>query len=109
MGVINNESYFFETTEELKERCYFVVICYDIYDNKRRYRFAKFLERYGLRVQRSVFEGNLSKSKYNLLISKIGAYTEDEDNIRVYKITGNGEIRTWGKVEPPKSEDVIII
>ncbi|MCD8090841.1 MAG: CRISPR-associated endonuclease Cas2 [Clostridiales bacterium] len=109
MGFINNGGYFFETNDEIKEKCYFVVICYDIYNNKRRYKFAKFLERYGLRVQRSVFEGNLSKSKYNLLISKIGDYIADEDNIRVYKITGNGEIKTWGNVETPKAEDVIII
>ena len=100
---------FFETNEEVRDRCYFVVICYDISDNKRRYRFAKLLERYGLRVQRSVFEGNLSKVKYNQLVSKIDGYIIEGNNVRVYKITGNGEIKTWGNVESPKVEDVIII
>lgn len=63
--------YLFETSDEMIERRYFVVICYDIYDNKRRRNFVKFASRYALRVQRSVFEGKLSKNKYEDLISKV--------------------------------------
>ena len=101
--------YFFEICEEENEQRYFVVICYDIYDNKRRYRFAKFMERFALRVQRSVFEGELSKSTYERLTSHIGEYIDEEDNIRVYRINGNGAIKVWGKVDQVSLEEVIII
>lgn len=103
------ESYIFETDEQTEERNYFVVISYDIYDNKRRYKFSKFLERYALRVQRSVFEGELSKQKYNSLISKIGNYIAEDDNVRVYRINGNGSIKVWGRVDTTKIDDIIII
>ena len=43
-----------------------VLVTYDIPDNKRRQKLADFLERYGRRVQKSVFEcfiglGEMSK------------------------------------------------
>lgn len=106
----NNDYIFeFETNEEMSEKRYFVVICYDIFNTKRRNKFAKFLERYALRVQRSVFEGELSKSKYKSLTSKIGGYIEPEDNVRVYRISGNGEVKVWGKNDVTKIDEVIII
>ena len=101
--------YVFETSDEMIERRYFVVICYDIYDNKRRRNFVKFASRYALRVQRSVFEGKLSKNKYEDLISKVVYHIADEDNVRVYRISGNGEVKTWGNVDIPEVEEVIII
>ncbi len=103
------ESYFFETEERVNEHRYFVVICYDIINNKRRYRFAKLLEHYAMRVQRSVFEGELSKNTYEELIRKIDQSIDSEDNVRVYRISGNGEIKYWGKEDMPKAEEVIII
>lgn len=106
---MENNCYIFETDEQVSERHYFVVICYDIYDNKRRNRFAKFIERYALRVQRSVFEGELSKSKYLSLVSEIGKHISKEDNVRVYRISGNGEVKVWGNVDTVKTDDVIII
>lgn len=106
---MRENSYIFETDEIVNDRNYFVVICYDIYDNKRRNKFAKFLQRYALRVQRSVFEGELSKKKYASLIAQIGNHINDEDNVRVYRITGNGDIKVWGNVDIPKTDDIIII
>ena len=86
--------YVFETSEEMIERRYFVVICYDIYDNKRRRNFVKC---------------ELSKNKYEDLISKVVYHIADEDNVRVYRISGNGEVKTWGNVDIPEVEEVIII
>lgn len=106
---MGNNCYIFETDEQVNERHYFVVICYDIYDNKRRNRFVKFIERYALRVQQSVFEGELSKSKYLSLVSEIGKHISQEDNVRVYRISGNGEVKVWGTVDVIKTDDVIVI
>lgn len=106
---MNDTGYIFETNEQTSERRYFVVICYDIYDNKRRSKFVKFLEHYALRVQRSVFEGELSKSKYKALVSEIGKHINKEDNVRVYRISGNGDVKVWGNVDTVKIDDIIII
>lgn len=89
--------YVFETSEEMIERRYFVVICYDIYDNKRRRNFVKFASRYALRVQRSVFEGELSKNKYEDLISKVVYHIADEDNVSYSPCLGCGK----GEQAPP--------
>lgn len=107
--VVNIMEYVFETSEEIQERRYFVVICYDIYDNKRRRNFVKFAERYSFRVQRSVFEGELSKSKYEDLISKVQYHIAENDNVRIYRISGSGEVKTWGNVDIQNIDDVIII
>ena len=101
--------YVFETSEEIQETRYFVVICYDIYDNKRRRNFVNFAERYSFRVQRSVFEGELSKSKYEDLISKVQYHIAENDNVRIYRISGSGEVKTWGNIDIQNIDDVIII
>lgn len=39
-----------------------VVICYDITDNKLRYRLVKYLEKIAVRVQLSVFKADIQRS-----------------------------------------------
>ena len=51
----------------------------------------------------------MSKNKYEDLISKVVYHIADEDNVRVYRISGNGEVKTWGNVDIPEVEEVIII
>ncbi|NEP62230.1 MAG: CRISPR-associated endonuclease Cas2 [Symploca sp. SIO2G7] len=48
-----------------------VLVVYDIPDNKRRTKLAKFLEGYGRRVQYSVFECFLSLPKMRSLHTKV--------------------------------------
>ena len=38
-----------------------VIICYDVSDNKLRYRLVKYLETIAVRVQFSVFKANINK------------------------------------------------
>ena len=38
-----------------------VIICYDVSDNKLRYRLVKYLEKISVRVQFSVFKANINK------------------------------------------------
>ena len=47
------------------------LIAYDITDKKRLRKLSKLLESYGLRVQYSVFEADISKKELRLLISQI--------------------------------------
>jgi CRISPR-associated protein Cas2 len=67
-------------------------VCFDIQDDKKRRILGEWLEEYGIRVQRSVFEIEISKSKLKKLIEKIAnEIDEKEDSVRFYYIH-NGSI-----------------
>ena len=85
-----------------------VLVIYDIVDNKRRLKFVKLMESFGIRVQKSAFEMIITNNQYEHLLKLIPHHIEDEDNIRVYKLRVNGEVVTWGSgmTEP---EEIIII
>ena len=104
------EDYFFSTVEEnTQEKKAYVLIIYDIVDNAKRVRLAKFLQGYGFRVQKSAFEALTSFSLYNKLLREIGVYVDEEDSIRIYKIVGQGQVTILGKNEKVQNGDCIII
>lgn len=49
-----------------------IVICYDVSDNKLRYRLVKYLERRAVRIQYSVFYGDLRIDQ----VQKLQQFTE---------------------------------
>ncbi|NEX12783.1 MAG: CRISPR-associated endonuclease Cas2 [Prosthecochloris sp.] len=81
----------------------FLLISYDIANNKRLPKVAKLMERYGERVQYSVFECLLTQSQLAELQRKLRRLIdEQEDSVRFYRlcedcrqdiiIIGDGEI-----------------
>ena len=104
------ENYFWNTTQIYADKKLYVLIIYDIVDNKRRTKFAKLLEGYGKRVQKSAFEAMLTDKNYYKLIDQIPAYIDrnGENSVRVYRITGKGKVRSWG-TEPFFEEEIILI
>lgn len=102
------ENYIFENEIEYKTSKKLVLVIYDIVDNKKRTKFVKFLEKYGVRVQKSAFEMIITLNQYNELISKIPYYISEEDNIRVYKLKVDGEVVSWGS-GMSQAEEVIIL
>ncbi len=108
MNTIDIEDYFMEKTESSPDDKKLVLIIYDITDNKRRSKFVKLMENYGVRVQKSAFEAIISTKQYNSLIERIPYYITDEDNIRVYRLKLTGHIVSWGS-NAPEAEEVIII
>lgn len=102
------EQFFYDSNDHKAEVKYLVLVIYDIPDNRRRTKFAKFLETYGFRVQKSAFECLLLKNKYEKLIAEIPRHIRVEDNVRVYKVKGTSEVTAWGS-EVKEEEDVIII
>lgn len=103
------EEYYFSIDENSKDNRIFVLIIYDIADNKRRAKFAKFLLGYGFRVQRSAFEALLPKPKYQKLVAKIPSLVDKgEDSVRLYKIIGKGQVMTWGEDISPGTEDILV-
>ena len=64
------------------------IISYDITSDKRRRKIAKELENYGVRVQYSVFECDLTMSRYKELYTKLIHLMDgcEEGSIRIYEL-----------------------
>ena len=90
----------------------FVLISYDIMDDKRRYKLAKALVFFGDRVQLSVFECNLEKPEYIKMTSKITKIiNNDEDSVRIYKIcvSCKAEVCIYGCGEVCEDPDLVVV
>ncbi|HOK56346.1 MAG TPA: CRISPR-associated endonuclease Cas2 [bacterium] len=65
----------------------FVVISYDIQDDKKRFKVSQILENYGTRVQYSVFECIIDDEQLKKIKEKTGEIIDKEnDSIRFYII-----------------------
>lgn len=94
-----------ENSEGIK---YIVLIIYDISDDIHRRNLIKILSNFGLRVQKSAFEGRLNKRQYNKLLSKIDKYFKDGDNIRIYRLQEYEEVKVYG-TRNYADEEIIVI
>jgi len=64
-----------------------LLVTYDIADSRRLQRIARLMARYGIRVQKSVFECNLTPARLNELRRNIDqTLVRDEDQIRFYRV-----------------------
>jgi CRISPR-associated protein Cas2 len=89
-----------------------VLVVYDIPDDKRRLKLANFLEGYGRRVQKSVFECFLSLDEMKKLHLKIQKRVKPaEDNVRLYWVPSDALPRTLtiGSSIPTPPPDFYII
>lgn len=104
------EQTFFDIMEDSinDEKKFFVLIIYDISDNKRRKKMVKLLESYGVRVQKSCFEAILRPKKYEKLLSSIKKIPNNTDSVRVYKIQGKSSVETFGIPFALEEEEVLI-
>lgn len=66
----------------------FVLIAYDIRSDRTRRRVAETLEAYGRRVQRSVFECDLTRAQHEELRQKLEALCDSSamNSIRCYRL-----------------------
>ena len=66
----------------------FFLVCFDIVDNKDRYRVVKILKGYGTRVQKSVFEcANMTEHKFLRMKSELDDVIDHGvDTIRFYPL-----------------------
>lgn len=104
------ENYFWNTEENYKEKKLYILVIYDIVNNRRRVTFAKKMNGYGFRVQKSAFEAMISDGMYRKLIDEIPTLIDkSEDSVRVYKIRGTGEVNLFGLNQKIENEEVIII
>jgi len=108
---IKRNEYFvdMEADQKYGDSKYLVVVVYDIVNDKRRNKLSKYLQSYGIRVQKSCFECILDQKLYNKLIKHLPKFISAEDLLRVYRLTGAMEVITWGTVGKLEEEDTLII
>lgn len=90
----------------------FVMISYDIVEDKKRLKLMKFLKNYGDRVQKSVFECNLSDRTFERVKTGVEEIIDKrKDRVRYYKLckgcVERVEISGWGEVS--EDEEFILI
>jgi len=64
----------------------YVVISYDISDDRTRFKVANVLADYGKRVQYSVFECRVDAKTLDKIITLLKPFAEGNDSIRLYQL-----------------------
>jgi len=90
----------------------FVIVSYDVVDDRKRTRIAKLLKDYGERVQKSVFECRIDDRRYLKMKEGIGKLMDWElDSVRYYILCAgcvrNVEVSGLGVVRD--EEEVIVV
>ena len=67
----------------------FVVVCYDIPDDRRRSKVSNILKGFGTRVQRSVFECDITHPQFGKLRERLTKIVNEEDGLRYYVLCSN--------------------
>ena len=89
----------------------YLVISYDIKDDKRRLKVHKTLKDYGLWVQYSVFECHVTNVQYLYLRHRLKQLLDDEeDSIRFYRLckTCKQKIERIGGIVPHAGVTVVV-
>lgn len=89
-------------------RRYIVLAIYDITDNSARTAMVHCLEKYAVRVQKSAFEGFLTREQY-MKMSKESSSIIDEhaDSLRIYILSDHTRVTSWGRGDVKEDEVVI--
>lgn len=81
---------------------YYVLILFDISDPKKGRQLVKLLKGYGTRIQKSVFEAQITKSQVKDLITHIRNLMSSKnhfnpnDNVRIYEVAGHCNLTVFG-------------
>ena len=93
------------------ERSFYVVV-YDVVNDKRRQKVAKYMESIGDRVQKSVFEIYLSPPELEKVLKKTGKLINiKEDSLRVYNLCSacRGRVQSLGVGRVTRPPEVMIV
>lgn len=91
----------------------YVLVLFDISDQKKYRALTKVFQRYGTRVQKSVFEAHLRRADIKGLLEATRRIMGSErffnpsDNVRIYRIAGNCRLTVFGGYEPTLLEENI--
>ena len=90
----------------------YVMVSYDIVDDKTRYKVMKFLKDFGNRVQYSVFECNIDEERFKRIKKGVeNLINKREDKVRYYFICKacikRVVISGWGEIEEDEGFQII--
>ena len=89
-----------------------VVVSYDISNDKLRTKFAKYLSRFGRRLQYSVFEIDNSEKIVNNIINDLKNKYEksfsQEDSVIIFKLSSSCEVLRFGYAKNDEKDFIII-
>jgi CRISPR-associated protein Cas2 len=69
----------------------FIVVSYDIVDDRRRTRLHRILKNFGTRVQYSVFECMLEPKDFTRLQATVTPVIKGDDHVRYYRLCDHCE------------------
>jgi len=90
----------------------FVLVIYDVSDNKRRHRLHRELKNVAEPVQYSAFEGELASKPLQGLCRRMEAIVDpSEDGVRVYRLCREcrEKARIIGRGEPTEYPEVVLV
>ncbi|WP_028575713.1 CRISPR-associated endonuclease Cas2 [Desulfonatronovibrio hydrogenovorans] len=91
----------------------FYLVCFDISDDRARYKAGRMLKGFGYRVQKSVYEcPNMNKSKLIKLKHKLEELIDQEkDTVRFYQLCKEclGVFDSSGNGEQPRIKDFFVV
>jgi CRISPR-associated protein Cas2 len=89
-----------------------VIIAYDVSDDRRRYHLCKALERYGMRIQYSVFELFLTDKELQKLVDQLNNLIDNAaDRLLVLQLCGgcHANAGRYGNTMSYEPEQTLII
>lgn len=89
-----------------------VIVSYDISNDKLRTKFAKYLSRFGHRLQYSVFEIDNSEKIVNNIVNdlknKYQKSFSQEDSVIIFKLSSSCEVLRFGYAKNDEKDFIII-
>ena len=73
--------------EACSEKRYYLLLIYDVPNDKRRTKLSKLMEGYGRRVQMSAFECKLNSKQHKSMLHNLERMADKDDNIRIYYLS----------------------
>ena len=90
----------------------FIVVSYDIVEDKARTKVMKLLKGNGNHTQKSVFECRLNDKQIEVLINRInGLIDHEKDSVRLYALTERDvqEIKVIGQGEVYEEKQLVLL
>ena len=89
-----------------------IIVSYDISDDKLRAKFAKYLSRFGHRIQYSVFEIDNSPRIVNNIVNDLKNKYESKfgqtDSVIIFKMSSSCEVMRFGYAKNDEKDFLII-
>ena len=84
----------------------YVVVTYDIKNDKQRGKLAKELLQFGIRTQKSFFECEINERELKIIKKIVRRYSEPEDFVTIYH-TDKKKIKRESKIDYFEIDDLV--